>query len=157
METTMSKLETPPAYVYATPEQWDAAKRLHETKKLNTYFHMGAGHRRSALRATMNCGNVIALHLAVEFRDVIDNEKYAPVKRNNSFEVEQKEKARVTMRDYQETIRKRAIEQPRSFKTTAEARAIMSPVEWTHWSVSPEGQMVARLELAGHDLSARNG
>lgn len=157
METAMNKLETPPAYVDATPEQWDAAKRVYAAKALNSYFHMGAGHRRSALRATMNCGNVIALHLAVEFRALIDSEKYAPVKRDYSMELERKETARVAMSDYQEMLRKRAAEQPHAFRTTREAQAIMSPVEWTHWSMSPEGQAVARLERSQAEVLAVNG
>jgi hypothetical protein len=134
-------LEQPPSYVEATPEQWEAAKISVARKQKTNFFAFGAPFRRSALRSALNSGAWIRPEIAVEFRSTIDAIGYRPRALPPADPVGDAKRAQARA-DYHAAQAK----PPSRFVSTAQARAILGPIGFAHFSGTPEGRELQRRE-----------
>ena len=143
-----TQLEQPPIYVESTPEQWADAKASVARKQMTPFFAMGAGYRRSAMRAAVNSGAMIRPEIAVEFRTTLDAEGYRPRNKINLAEHKADEARKLQQAtDYQTLLKQQQV--TRGFESTQHARAVLGPIGFAHFSSTPEGKMLQKLERNG--------
>lgn len=154
----MSKpeLEQPPAYVRCSPEEWAVAKAEYAAKRMTPHFTMGAGFRRSSLKAAITCGLPIKPVIAVEFRDLLDAQSYKPTPPPDAAAHQAKvAKERAAADAFAEKVAAERAK-PQRFASTQHAYAVLGPHAFNAWAESPEGQQFAREENAGVSLAKGN-
>jgi hypothetical protein len=148
MET--KALETPPAYVNCTPEEWAEAKETARRERLEPFFWFHESYASIACEAQMTNGGYIEPVTAAHFRDIIEAKDYKVSPIYDARNAEQRRLKAAADKAAGEKVRaeweqqQRDARAPFRFQSLQQAAALLSPMEYNEYVLSPEGQLLAQ-------------
>ena len=145
-------LEAPPAFVNCTPEQWAEAKAMARRERLEPFFWFHEPYAAMACDAQMTCGGYIEPVTAAHFRDVIEARGYKVSPLYDRRNAEQRRLAHVAQQAAAKKVfeewqaAQKAKRSPFRFQSLQQAAALLTPMEYNEYCLSPEGQLLGQRD-----------